>query len=402
MKVAFVVPWYGEGIMGGAETLAKATAEHLHRYRIDVEVLTTCSRHFMSDWTDFYEEGLYEVNGVSVRRFRVNPRNVKLFDKINLKLMNSIPISPSEEHDFINNSINSISLCEYISENRSDYVFFFIPYMFGTTYFGSRVCPERSVLIPCLHDESYAYLSIFRQMFEAVRGIVFLSEPELDLARRIFNLGRASLSVIGAGIDTNIDFSKIRFRRKFGIEDDFIYYVGRKDPTKNTPLLIEFFCKYIELRHKRLKLVLNGPGYVSIPDRYRQSIIDLKPVSGQDKCDGYAVALVTCQPSIHESFSIVIMESWVCGTPVLVHSDCDVTKYHCIKSNGGLYFRDFDEFAACLDFLIENVNARIRMGESGRKYVRENFAWENVVQRYVQMLDLFESELGRGLGSTRQ
>jgi len=392
MKVAFVIPWYGEGLMGGAERLCKMTAENLRKRGLDVEVLTTCSKEFMSDWTNFYQEGLYEINGVPVRRFPVNPRNRKLFDEINLKLMNSIPISSDEEEDFIENSINSDALCEYIAKHKSQYVFFFIPYMFGTTYFGLQVCPERSFLIPCLHNESYAYLSIFKRMFEAARGILFLSEPERELALRIFNLDKSRLSVVGAGIDINISSNPDRFRRKFGIEENFILYVGRKDPTKNTPLLIDFFCKYVELGHKELKLVLNGPGYISIPSHYKDYIIDLKPVSGQDKYDGYAAALVTCQPSIHESFSMVIMESWVCGTPVLVHGDCDVTKYHCIKSNGGLYFHNFDEFEQCLDFYINNPHARMKMAENGRKYVMRNYGWDAVIEKYMKLLEDFAGE----------
>jgi len=394
MKVAFVVPWYGEGIMGGAETLAKTTAENLRRRGIEVEILTTCSKQFMSDWTNDYEEGLYDVDEVPVRRFRVDPRNTKLFDKINLRLMNSLPISPDDEGHFIKNMINSSTLNKFIARHASQYVFFFIPYMFGTTYFGSQICPERSFLIPCLHDESYAYLHIFRQMFEAVRGVLFLSEPEMELAMSLYSLDKERCWVVGAGIDTEINSNEFRFRRKFGVDEDFILYVGRKDSTKNTPLLIDFFSRYIELGHKKLKLVLNGPGNVSVPDRCRKNIIDLTPVSGQEKYDGFAAAVATCQPSIHESFSIIIMESWVCGTPVLVHGNCAVTKYHCTRSNGGLYFQDFDEFAACVDFLIENTDARRRMGENGREYVRENFAWEKVMQKYLWILHSFINGLG--------
>jgi glycosyltransferase involved in cell wall biosynthesis len=324
----------------------------------------------------------------------VDPRDTRLFDQINLKLMNSQSISLDEEYDFIENNINSKALCEYLSENRSKYVFFFIPYMFGTTYFGSQVCPERSFLIPCLHDESYAYLRIFKHMFENARGLLFLSEPELELARRIFDLAGKTAAVVGVGIDTDVSFDAARFRSRFGVDDEFVLYVGRKDATKNTPLLIDLFCRYVELRDTQLKLVLNGQGCVSLPNCHKDRIIELKPASGQDKLDAYSAALVTAQPSVHESFSIVIMESWVCGTPVLVHGDCDVTKYHCTKSNGGLYFRDFDEFAGCLDLFTHNSHARRRMGENGRRYVIANYTWQMVLDRYLQLIRTSIDDLG--------
>ena len=391
-KAAFVIPWYGENLMGGAERLCRTTAENLRRRGIDVEVLTTCSKEFLSDWTNYYEEGLYWINGVPVRRFRVDSRDRRLFDEINLKLMNSYPISRKEESDFIKHSINSSSLCNYISEHASEYIFAFIPYMFGTTFFGSQICPERSFLIPCLHDESYAYLDIFKEMFENVRGIVFLSEPELELAKKIFNLAKADLRLIGAGIDTEVDFNGARFIEKYGLKDGFILYVGRKDRTKNTHLLVDYFSRFSDLRRTKLKLVLNGPGAVAIPDSHKSNVIDLKPSSGQEKFDAYAAALVTCQPSVHESFSMVIMESWLCGTPVLVHADCDVTRYHCIRSNGGLYFRDFDEFVQCLDFYINNSYARMKMAENGRKYVLSNYGWDVIIPKYLQFLRDFTGE----------
>jgi len=61
MKIAFVIPWYGD-IPGGAENECKRTVENLARRDVDVEVLTTCVKEFLSDWnTDYYKEGIYEV-----------------------------------------------------------------------------------------------------------------------------------------------------------------------------------------------------------------------------------------------------------------------------------------------------------------------------------------------------
>src|SRR5205807_4079260 len=50
MKLAFVVPWFGAGIPGGAETACRLTAAKLREAGVPVEVLTTCIREFRSDW----------------------------------------------------------------------------------------------------------------------------------------------------------------------------------------------------------------------------------------------------------------------------------------------------------------------------------------------------------------
>jgi glycosyltransferase involved in cell wall biosynthesis len=386
MKIAFVIPWYGD-IPGGAESECKNTAENLSRNGIEVEILTTCVKEFNSDWnSNYYKEGVSELNGVVIRRFKVRQRNTELFDRINSKLMKNKKVSPQEERIFVEEMINSDDLYQYIENHGSDYDYFlFIPYMFGTTYYGSLIHPEKSFLIPCLHNESYAYMDIFKNMFQNVAGIIFNAESEATLANQLFNLKGRQI-VLGLGMDTVISFDARRFREKYGIYNDFILYAGRREPGKNTPLLVDFFCKYKEYNQNELKLVLIGSGDVSIPDKFKNDIIDLGFVSKHDKYDSFAAASLLCQPSINESFSIVIMESWLCLTPVLVHSKCAVTKDHCIKGNSGLYFENFEEFEGCINFYLNNSQLREKMAVNGKRYVEENFNWDRIIEKYVRFL----------------
>jgi glycosyltransferase involved in cell wall biosynthesis len=386
MKVAFVIPWYGD-IPGGAESECKRTAENLKKRGVDVEVLTTCVKEFLSDWNDnFYEEGVYEVNGVKVRRFKVRQRNMCLFDGINYNLMHNKKISPQEEIQFINEMINSDNLCRYIADNKPKYDYFiFIPYMFGTTYFGIKAYAEKSILIPCLHDESYAYIDIYKEMFQKVLGIIFHSQKELDLAKSLFELKAKKQIVLGEGIDTYIEFNAERFLNKYAIREKFILYAGRRELGKNVPLLIEYFIKFKQRNNNNLKLILIGSGTVTIPLGHERDIIDFGYIPKQDKYDAYAASTVLCQPSLNESFSIVIMESWLCGTPVLVSANCEVTKDHCIKCNGGLYFSDYDEFEECIKFFIHNSESARKMGMNGRKYVLNNYSWDIIIPRFIQI-----------------
>lgn len=388
MKVAFVIPWYGD-IPGGAEDACKRTAENLKKRGVDVEVLTTCAREFLSDWNfNFYKEGVYEVNGIIVRRFKLRLRNTRLFDRINYRLMHNKSVSSQEEVQFITEMVNSDMLNRYITDNKSKYDYFiFIPYMFGTTYFGSNIYPEKSILITCLHDEGYAYMNIYRKMFRDVKGLIFLSRPEQDLAKKMFDIRNKKQSVVGVGIDTNIKYNAENFKAKYGIEDKFILYAGRRELGKNVPLLVDYFVNYKQNCDNDLKLVLIGSGEVKIPRKFEKDIIDLGFIPKQDKYDAYAGSAMLCQPSVHESFSIVIMESWLCGRPVLVHSECEVTKDHCITSNGGLYFKDYDEFQECVNFLIYNDAISKQLGANGRKYVLKNYSWDNITNKYKDFLE---------------
>jgi glycosyltransferase involved in cell wall biosynthesis len=323
------------------------------------------------------------VDGVTVRRFKITERDTERFDRINYKLINNKKVSLKEEQAFIREMVNSEGLYSYISVNGKNYDYFlFIPYMFGTTYYGSQIHPEKSILIPCLHDESYAYMDIYRQMFEGASGLVYLSEPEKELANRLFDI-KCRQMFIGGGVDTDVTYDVNRFRDKYKIKEDFILYAGRRDPGKNVPLLLDYYCSYKDRNANDLKLVLIGSGDVDIPVKYQRDIIDLGFVSKQDKYDAYSAAMVLCQPSLNESFSIVIMESWLCDTPVLVHADCTVTKGHCINSNGGIYFKDYDEFEGCIDFYLKNSKMGNRMAENGKLYVNNNYSWSKIVKNYV-------------------
>jgi glycosyltransferase involved in cell wall biosynthesis len=382
-SLTFVIPWYGKDLLGGAETLCRRTVENLSKSGVNVEVFTTCSKEFLSDWTNFFSEGTYDINGVAVKRFSVDERDRNLFDSINYKLMNNIEISKSEEEKFIQNNINSSKMIKTIKDEKDKRIFLFIPYLYGTTYFGCQTCPEKSILIPCLHDESYAVMNIFKDLFTRVKGIVFNSGPEKKLAKRIYH-NLPPNTVIGAGVDTNIQPNPIRFNKKFKL-DKFLLYTGRKDPQKNLPTLINYFCKFVEKNGPKFDLVITGPGNLQIPNEFKNHIKSMM-LSKEDLYDAYAAAFLTCQPSLYESFSYSIMESWLCSTPVMVNGNCDVTRDHCVQSNGGLYFTNYKEFEECVNFFIQNDNERKIMAINGRKYILDNFDWKIITQKYVTFI----------------
>lgn len=387
-KIAFVVPWYGDKIPGGAEMETREVIKHLIADGIETEVLTTCAKEFASDWyVDYYKPGSYMEDVVPVKRFAVRKGNAERFVEINTKLLKGFRISGREEKDFLENIINSDDLYQYMQEHEQEYsLFIFIPYMFGTTFYGAKMFPGKTILIPCFHDECYAYFRAFRRYFSKVRGIVYNAEPERKLANKLYHLDNVKQITMGIGMDVDISGSAERFREKYGIEEPFILYAGRKDETKNVHTLIHYFDLYRKEKNTDLQLVLIGPGELPIPESSKEAIHDLGFVSVQDKYDAYAAAELLCQPSKNESFSFVIMESWLMGRPVMVHEACKVTSNFVRESNGGLYFRDYFEFAEEVTFIIENSATAKIMGEQGRMYVRTHFAWDTVTQKYRQFL----------------
>jgi glycosyltransferase involved in cell wall biosynthesis len=110
---------------------------------------------------------------------------------------------------------------------------------------------------------------------------------------------------------------------------------------------------------------------------------DLGFVPAQDKYDAMSAALFLCQPSKNESFSLVIMESWLCGKPVLVHAACAVTKDFAQRAEGGLYFNNYFEFEGCVRWLETHPEAAEQLGQNGREFVVANFDWNVVMKKYL-------------------
>ncbi|MFI3237869.1 MAG: glycosyltransferase family 4 protein [Lachnospiraceae bacterium] len=388
-KLGFIIPWFSDDITGGAELALKELVHHLQKEGVELEILTTCVKNFSSDWNkNYYSEGMTTENGIVTRRFIAGKRDARRFDVINAKLMNKEYITELDEDDFMRNMVHSSKLYDYIKQRKDEYsLFVFTPYMFGTTYEGVKAVSEKSVLIPCFHDESYAYMQKYIDCYKNVGGMIFLAKPEAKIANRIYDLSKVKQAVLGTGVDIDLKYDAKRFREKFKLRAPFILYTGRKDTTKNVGTLIYYFTEYKKYNHNECKLIMMGPASLPIPKEMKKDIIDLGFVDLQDKYDAMAAATVLCQPSVNESFSLVIMESWLCGRPVMVHEKCAVTKNFVIESNGGFYFSDYYEFEKELNYLLHNTGNAEIMGRQGGEYVRSNFAWDVIVERYMKFFE---------------
>lgn len=393
-KIGFVTPWFGMDISGGAEAELRELVLHLKDTALEFEILTTCVRSFNSNWNEnYHKEGVSVENGIVIRRFRADQRDGAAFDSINWKLMRNISITREEEEVFIHEMVNSSELYSFMHDNEEEYgIFVFIPYMFGTTYYGVKVNPSKAVLIPCFHNESYFHMNIFRELYSRVAGIVYNAKPEMELTERTYDLQGVRQIVMGIGMDTDISGDARRFREKYRMERPFMIYAGRKDAGKNVDLLLRYFSEYHKRQRSDLELVLIGGGKIDIPLDIADNVHDLGFVDRQDKYDAYTAAELLCQPSHNESFSLVIMESWLCGKPVLVHDTCAVTKNFAIESNGGLYFKDYFEFEGTLDCILSNRSVAEVMGGNGRKYVEKNFSWNKIIDRYINFFETIEGE----------
>jgi len=391
LTLAFVVPWFGDEVRGGAELQGWETARELSRRGCRVEILTTCSRSFQHRWDEnHHAPGVSERDGITVRRFAVDRRDEGRFAAANQALLSGARASAAIEETFIRENINSSALYRFIGEQAERNLFVFTPYLYGTTLAGAAVRPDRSLLIPCLHDEAYAYTGATRRMLLGIRGSLFFTPEEAAVARQA--CGREPPGrVTGGGIDTHLRGDAERFRVASGVRDPYVLYVGRLDPGKNTHVVMAYARERARRRPGAERLVLLGRGQLAVPPS-DPVMVEAGVLDEQGKMDACAGALALCQPSVNESFSRVVMESWINEVPVLVHADCPVTVGHCRRSGGGLWFRDFFEYSEAVDLLAGDPELRRRLGEAGRRYVLAECSWDRVCARILRAVSELTGE----------
>ncbi len=92
-------------------------------------------------------------------------------------------------------------------------------------------------------------------------------------------------------------------------------------------------------------------------------------------------------PSELESLSMVTLEAWAAGKPVLANGRCSVLRGQCIRSNAGLYFTSYYEFKEALALLEKDGGLRAGLGRNGRRFFHDHYRWEVIEDKYNRLLD---------------
>lgn len=387
-RVAFVVQRYGLEVNGGAELLCRSIAE-LMTDVWDVTVFTTRALDYYT-WENHYPEGEEIINGVAVQRFPVKkPRNIKKFNKLSEKIYGR-PHSAEDELNWMRaQGPDAPDLVEKIKVDKDRFnLFIFFTYLYGTTYWSLPHVSHKSLLVPTAHDEPPIYLSLFNEFFAKPEGFIFSSPEEKVFLKNKFNIDTSLSDVIGVGIRFDPAIGGKNFIAA-NLPDHYVIYVGRIDGSKGCPQLFEYWQRYKAKRKNNLQLVLVGRPQMKIPRR--KDIVSLGFISEEEKFHAIAGAQCLIMPSFFESLSIVLLEAWLCGRPVLVNGKCDVLKGQCQRSNGGLWYQNYDEFEACLNFLLNENETALKMATNGKRFVESHYSWDKIKAKYIRLIDRFLS-----------
>lgn len=402
-KIAIIVQRYGSQVNGGAETHARMIAERLTG-KYDVTVLTSRALDYHT-WEPELPEGESFENEIRIIRFSHPPKGSrKKLHQFNRKIRERhlkqkffrfigepkwfewlFPQVKVTEKDYQNwlelQGPTMTELPKYLDAKKEEYAaYVFMTYLYYPTAIGVQAVPEKSILIPTMHDEPPAYFKVFQKVMSAPKWIFFNTKAEQDFSEKLFNIQSNHKEIVAVGIDAVNETKDESIKTRFRIEGPYIVYVGRIDKAKGCDTLLDHFDKFRKEYNKELTLVLVGKNMMEEIDT--PFTICTGFVTDEEKQQLMKQAEVLVIPSAYESLSLVLLESFACKVPVLVNAKCAVLKDHIEDSAGGFCYNNYEEFYNSLSFMLYNTQQSELLGLNGYDYVKRNYLWETVMNKF--------------------
>jgi glycosyltransferase involved in cell wall biosynthesis len=378
MKLACVVHRYGHDVAGGSEAHCRAIAERLAA-RHDVSVLTTTARDHVT-WAEAWPAGVSGDGPLRVHRFPVaRQRSLHRFFEASEIAFGGTATEADEVRWFRENGPETPALVEYLEAHGGEYDrILFWSYRYYQTFFGLPPVARRAVLVPTAEEDPAIRLDVLDRFFALPSGYVFLTPEEQAIVARRCSQPLAPSCIIGTGLEPPPAASGSL--QAAGVEAPYVLYLGRVDPNKGCETLFRHVLRVYDGETEgtpRVPLVLAGPANMPIPDH--QLIRSLGYVTDEVREALLAHATVLVVPSPYESLSMALLEAWNHGVPALVNGRCRVLKGQALRSGGALFYRDFDEFAHGLRFLLTHDAERRQLGRQGRAYIDREYRWPHVM-----------------------
>ena len=252
---------------------------------------------------------------------------------------------------------------------------------------------SKAILVPTAERDNALGLGLYPPIFRGVRAFMYNSFEERALIQTVSRNESVPSVVVGVGSEIPERSNGGRFRQKFEMRDRFAIYVGRIDENKGCGELFEFFEHYSASLVEGMHLVLIGTAHIPIPKHPR--IHHLGFLEDQDKYDAMAAAELLIMPSYLESLSMVALEAWAMGKPVLANAKCDVLQGQCLRSNAGLFYENYSEFVATMRAIDTTSSLQAALGRNGRAFFEKNYAWPVIEKKYVDMLQQLSNETSK-------
>lgn len=385
-RVAFVVQRFGDFIVGGAEAHARQVALKLAPHAT-VEVFTTCATDHLS-WKNELPSGTSRDGPLTVHRFPASRfRNIRAFNRLSDSVFGRPQDLVSEARWVADQGPTVPAMLERLvaERERFDAIAFFTS-LYQPTVYGVPLLADRALVVPTAHDEPPLAFHLYADAFEPPRALLCNTPEEIALIRARFPRA-APAKVVGVGVDAlkgDVD----RFREASGVSGPYLLYVGRLEAGKGVADLLELHQRLVKEFHDAPTLVLAGSGELK-PRGHR--VVALGRVDEQTKWDALHGALAVVVPSRYESLSLLTLEAFAAGTPVIGNTIGDVVRGQLDRSGAGVGYDDERSFVAAVREVGER---RAELSKRAKRYAAKH-QWKSVVDAWLSAIDRVKRGAGR-------
>jgi glycosyltransferase involved in cell wall biosynthesis len=182
-------------------------------------------------------------------------------------------------------------------------------------------------------------------------------------------------------------------RKKYGLNRDYIFYVGIITKRKNVLRMLKAFHLASREIKSECDLVMAGrfslgkEEFLATMDTLslRQKVKLLGYVPAGDLPGLYTGAKIFFFPSLYEGFGNPVLESMACGTPVITSNLASLPE---VAGDAALLVDPYDTeaLASSLVKLLEDSSLRNELKERGLKQA-ENFSWRKAAEEMLRVYD---------------
>ncbi|MEG0297170.1 MAG: glycosyltransferase family 1 protein [Clostridium sp.] len=233
------------------------------------------------------------------------------------------------------------------------------------------------------------------KIINSCEGIITVSEfSKQDIAKE-FNFPKDKIFVTHlAAEDIYRPLSKCKCKKviekKYGIEDDFILYVGGFSPRKNILGIINAFSLINKDVKSNVKLVITGRKGISY-NNYKSRVDELNLgdsviftdfIPLEDLPIFYNASELLVYPSFYEGFGLPPLEAMACGTPVIVSN---VTSLPEICHDSALMINPYniDELSYAMERVLSDSLLKLTMVQKGLMK-SSNYSWELTAKQTIE------------------
>lgn len=242
------------------------------------------------------------------------------------------------------------------------------------------------------HDPDFTRQPLLNTLAQA-NYIWSKTDYETHLYHHQLKLSSPQILTLGSGVDPShlIQPNRVKFP-----EIPTILFIGVLAAHKRVDLLVDVFPDLIKI-HPDLRLVIAGQTTLyypviaakihSLPQKIQSQIqlrLNFKQTSLPRLID-QATFLV--QPSLHEAFGLVLIESLARAKPILV-SDIPSMAEIAQKTGGGFTFKTNSptNLIYQANYLLNHPQVCRQAGQKGHHYVRSHYTWDKIGECLLQNL----------------